>query len=96
MKIEFRIARGNVKDWKEIRITKDGNSNAICKEHKSSCERGLDFLNGEFNEFLEIEKSIKMEFSLGLIVVYNSWKKRIKMKINDLKQAIKHYKNNGI
>ncbi|KKN67013.1 hypothetical protein LCGC14_0465670 [marine sediment metagenome] len=91
MKIEFRIARGNVKDWKEIRITKDGNSNLICKEHKLSCERWLGFCKKEINNpYFWRNRKVSLSQNVERLI-YN-----IQEKIKDLEEAIKHYEDNEI
>lgn len=77
---ELEIAKKNIKEWKEIRIIKNGNSNLICKTHKQSCKRFLEFLAIDAYDLKDTDRTCE----------------NIEDKIKDLQDAISLYKKEGI
>ncbi len=82
MNVETEIAKINIKEWKELRITKDGNSAKSCLEHKWACGRFLKFL----------EEKILMKSTMRNVCSRcdNSFDET-DSKIKDFQQAIKLY-----
>ncbi|KKN50440.1 hypothetical protein LCGC14_0632700 [marine sediment metagenome] len=60
-------------------------------DHKESCKRFLEFLEREYKEFELLEQKVELNMSLGYLLVYESWKKRIALQIIDFKDTIKEY-----
>ena len=89
MKTETQTTKANVKYYKEYRGTGFEKIWLVkCQEHKSSCQR--------FLEFLEAEYDALDKMSLDTFSVLYKIRKRIFDKITDLKQAIKLYNEAGI
>ena len=96
MKTETQIAKEKIFDWssnsdsgkinKHIRITlKFG-----CQEHKQSCQRFLEFLEGLIR--FSVDRKEKWKERVLNIDAEN----QIKEEITDLENAIKSYDNAGI
>lgn len=80
MKEELKIAKENVKNAEQTPL--EVRWLDMCKEHKQSCQRFLEFL-----EVILEDKKINGNY-MGKFIREN--------KIQDLKQAIKLYEDNGI
>ncbi len=92
MKTETQIAKENIKLHRNATLKflpTDKIWFGKCKSHKESCQRFLKFLdNYNFNELIVGKKNTKILDSIQ--------GKVFKEKIQDLKQAIKLYKEAGI
>ena len=81
MKTELQIAKKNIEEERKFRII---GLTLLCREHKQSCQRFLDFLD----KCVFIYDGLLGKQS-GLII-------SMKNKISDLKNTIKLYEDNGI
>ena len=84
MKTETQIAKENIREMKKIiqEGLEKGYMRAICKEHKASCQRDIPKLEKIKENVVYVENELTHHL--------------IDEMINDKKQAIKLYKDNGI
>lgn len=87
MKTETQIAEEKIKSWREHESTPYRLVRlASCKSHKASSQRFLEFLEEEMKRWETINEISSAYISTG----------ELEEKIQDLKQAIKLYDENGI
>ncbi len=81
---ETQIAEENIRNIKKLELPEmnQANISGMIIEHKASCQRFLEFLELEIKNIFDIKNQF--------------FKADIDRKINDLKQAIKLYEDNGI